>query len=112
MAEATLDGTPILSANLDIGVEAGGYYLGDPSEPGGGAGPTAAEAIIENLFATWSAPLTVGDEWSSLMADDALFWDRDDNGYYDSLTIGGDGGVYVYNPETDSWDYRPYELSE
>lgn len=50
------------------------------------------------------------DEWTSYMADDAMFWDRDHNGYYDYIEIGGGGGVCVYDPETDTWQYRKYNF--
>jgi len=43
------------------------------------------------------------------MADNAMFWDRDQNGYYDHLEISLDYGVLVFDPETGNWDYRAYE---
>jgi hypothetical protein len=110
MSEATADGTPILITNLDVGVAAGGYYYDEPG--GGGDGPSGGEAVIEDMFASWSAALTGGDEWTSYMADGAMFWDSDANGYYDYLEIGGDGGVFIYDPDTDTWIYREYNSSE
>ena len=111
MTEATADGTPVLIANLDLGMAAGGYYYDEPG--GGGGGPSAEETEIENMFANWSAAYTgVGDEWTSYMADGAMFWDRDEDGYYDHLERGADGGVYIYNPVTDSWEYRKYNYSD
>lgn len=109
MTEATADGTPILVTNLEISMAAGGFQFDDPGgDIGGGSGPTTAEVAIEDMFSAWSAPLVGGDEWTSYMADNAMFYDSDSNGYYDYVEISGDSGVCIYDPVTNSWRYRAY----
>lgn len=108
MSDNLVFGDAHLLANLDVVAAAGGYQDGQIGE---GGGPSCAESTIEDMFQNWSAPAlsNMGDEWTSYMADGAMFYDSDGNGYYDHLEKGGDNGVFVFDPETGCWVFRAYE---
>ncbi|MEA3010924.1 MAG: hypothetical protein QOJ91_2616 [Sphingomonadales bacterium] len=104
--DQAVDGLRLLT-EIDLPTAAGGYQ---PNLPGkGGGGPTEIEARIEDMFEHWPAAVSGGGEWTSYMADDAMFLDRDQNDYYDYVEISGDGGVWVYDGATDSWTFRAYD---
>jgi hypothetical protein len=104
-----VDGLRLLS-EVDIVTAAGGFQPNLPGE--GGGGPSAAEVAIEGMFSNWGSQLIGGDEYSSFMADGGHFYDSDQNGYYDYVEMSTDGGVWVYDFETDEWEWRGFEDNE
>lgn len=106
MSDNLILGDAYLLVGLDVTMTAGGYQ---DEQVGEGGGPSSAETIIESMYASWSAPLTGGDEWAAYMADGAIFWDDDGNGYYDNLELVTDNGIFAFDPETGCWVYRALE---
>jgi hypothetical protein len=108
MTDNLIFGDAYLLSGFDTTMVAGGYQ---DEQLGDGGGPSSAETTIENMFASWSAPLVANgtDEWTSYMADGAMFHDSDGNGYFDRLEKGVDGGVCTFDPATNSWIFRAYE---
>ena len=105
MYDVPVDGLRLLS-EVDIAAMAGGY---EPNLPGeGSGGPSEGELIIENLLANWGAETDYRlDNNTLFMLDGAMFFDSDDNGYYDYLEVATDGGRFVFEPETNTWKYKP-----
>lgn len=109
MYDQAVDGLRLLS-DVDIAMAAGGY---EPNMPGeGGGGPTDGERIIEALFLDYSSPPTYQDLWESHHENGALFYDSDQNGYFDFFQIVDDNGVWSYNSDTGAWTYKAFSESK
>src|SRR3712207_115568 len=103
MTDNLIFGDAYLLSGLDMAMAAGGYQ---DEQPGEGGGPSSAEMTIEALYSNWGSQVIGGDEYSAFMADGTHFFDSDSDGYYDYAERGVEGGVWVFDPETETWDYR------
>ncbi|HYD37668.1 MAG TPA: hypothetical protein VEA60_08640 [Allosphingosinicella sp.] len=96
---------------LDLALAAGGFEGGDPID-GGGGGPTASELRIEEMREEWDGTVTYQDDTTVLYDDGAMFYDSDENGYYDYLEVATDTGRFVYDPVTNTWTWRQNDDGE
>jgi hypothetical protein len=106
MSDNLIFGEAPLLPDFNVPISASEYQ---DDQIGGGGGPSSAETVIESMYASWSAPVTAGDEWAAYMADGAIFYDDDGNGYYDNLELVTDNGIFAFDPETGCWVYRALE---
>lgn len=110
MTDNLIFGEPTLLPAPDSPMAVGAYVgneLGD-----GGGGPTDGERTIEAIFLDYSSPPTYQDLWESHHQNGAMFYDSDQNGYFDVLQRVDDSGVWNYNPETGDWNRKPFSESK
>ena len=107
MTDNLIFGGPGLLPDVDITTSGSGFEV-DQSVDGSGSGPTGAERTIEAIFLDYSSPATGVDLWTSYHQNGAMFYDSDQNGYFDVLQRADDYGVWNYNADTGAWTYREF----